>query len=113
MKKQVMSIVTDSTPLEEPKDPDTCNVFAIYSLIADDTQIAVMRENYTGGNYGYGHAKKALLDLILVKYADERIRFAELMENPEQIEAALQKGAEKARPVANAVIRRVRRKLGY
>lgn len=113
LKKQVMSIVTDSTPLEEPKDPDVCNVFALYSLLANEEQIAEMRQNYLGGNFGYGHAKKALLDLILEKYADERALFAELMENPERIEAALKKGADKARPVADAVISRVRSKLGY
>jgi tryptophanyl-tRNA synthetase len=113
LKKQVMSIVTDSTPLEEPKDPDTCNVFAIYKLLASDNQIAEMRQNYVGGNYGYGHAKKALLALILESFSLERHRFDALMANTAEIEKALTHGADKARPVARATIERVREKLGF
>jgi tryptophanyl-tRNA synthetase len=113
LKKQVMSIVTDSTPLEEPKDPDTCNVFAIYKLLANDNQIAEMRQNYVGGNYGYGHAKKALLALILESFSLERHRFDALMANTAEIEKALTHGADKARPVARATIERVREKLGF
>jgi tryptophanyl-tRNA synthetase len=113
LKKQVMSIVTDSTPLEEPKDPDTCNVFAIYKLLASDNQIAEMRQLYQGGNYGYGHAKKALLGLILESFSLERQRFDALMANTAEIEKALTHGADKARPVARATIERVREKLGF
>jgi tryptophanyl-tRNA synthetase len=113
LKKQLMSIVTDSTPLEEPKDPDTCNVFAIYKLLASDNQIAEMRQNYVGGNYGYGHAKKALLALILESFSLERHRFDALMANTAEIEKALTHGADKARPVARATIERVREKLGF
>jgi tryptophanyl-tRNA synthetase len=113
LKKQVMSIVTDSTPLEEPKDPDTCNVFAIYKLLASDNQIAEMRQLYVGGNYGYGHAKKALLALILESFSLERHRFDALMANTAEIEKALTHGADKARPVARATIERVREKLGF
>jgi tryptophanyl-tRNA synthetase len=113
LKKQVMSIVTDSTPLEEPKDPDTCNVFAIYKLLASDNQIAEMRQLYQGGNYGYGHAKKALLALILESFSLERHRFDALMANTAEIEKALTHGADKARPVARATIERVREKLGF
>lgn len=113
LKKQVMSIVTDSTPLEEPKDPDTCNVFQLYRLLGNDDQTNEMRSNYEGGNYGYGHAKKALLELILDHFAEERKLFAELMENPDRIELELQKGEEKARVVAQTTLKRVREKLGY
>lgn len=113
LKKQVMSIETDSTPLEEPKDPDTCNVFALYKIMASDTQIAEMRANYLGGNYGYGHAKLALLNLITEKYAKQREKFNHFMENTHLIEEQLQKGAEKARPVAQAVLGRVKGKLGF
>lgn len=113
LKKQVMGIVTDSTPLEEPKNPDTCHVFALYRLLANEDQIAGMRQNYLGGNYGYGHAKKALLELILEEFADERKRFDELMEKPEEIHSALKEGAEKARVVARATIARVREAMGY
>ncbi|KAB2808640.1 tryptophan--tRNA ligase [Phaeocystidibacter luteus] len=113
LKKQVMAIVTDSTPLEEPKDPDTCNVFALYRLLGTDEQVAEMRQNYLGGNYGYGHAKKALLELILEEFAEERQKFDELMTQPDAIYEALEKGAEKARVVARATIGRVREAMGY
>lgn len=113
LKKQVMSIVTDSTPLEEPKNPDTCNVYAIYKLMANPSQIEQMRSNYQNGNYGYGHAKKELLALILETFAHERNLFNALMTNPKSIEDALAKGAAKARPIAQATIARVREKLGF
>ncbi len=113
LKKQVMAIETDSTPLEEPKDPDTCNVFAIYKLLATPEQITEMRANYEGGNYGYGHAKKALLEVILVKFETARERFNHFMSNKHEIDAALEEGATKAGRVANEVLNRVRVKLGY
>ena len=113
LKKQVMSIETDSTPLEEPKDPDKCNVFALYQLLASDDEIAQMRANYQGGNYGYGHAKKALLQKILDRYQAPREKFAHLMENPQEIEEQLQKGAAKVQPIAREVLDRVRKELGY
>lgn len=112
LKKQVMGIVTDSTPLEEPKDPDTCNVFALYRLLAEPKDIEAMRANYRKGGYGYGHAKKALLELILESYAEARKTFANLMANPGYIDEELRKGADKARPVARAVMDRVRRYTG-
>ncbi len=113
LKKQVMSIVTDSTPLEEPKNPDTCTVFAIYKLMGSAAQIAAVREKYLAGGYGFGHAKLDLLGLILETFAQERQAFTQLMANPKLIEDALAKGAEKARPIAQATIKRVREKLGY
>lgn len=113
LRKQVMGIVTDSTPMEDPKDPDTCNAFALYSLMASDDQIAEMRKNYLGGNYGYGHAKQALFELILEEFKEERARFDELMQNPALIEKLLADGAEKARPVAYAVLNRFKAAIGY
>ena len=113
LKKQVMSIETDSTPLEEPKDPDTCNVFALYKLLATPDEIVVMRDNYKGGNYGYGHAKKALFDLILTRFEKTRERFEHFMSNKDEIDAALLEGAAKAKLVADDVLKRVREKLGY
>lgn len=113
LKKQVMSIVSDSTPLEDPKNPDTCNVFALYRLLATDEQVQTMRTNYLGGNYGYGHAKQALLDLILTKFSTERQRYTDLMNNKAQIDLALSEGADKARKVAKEVLKRVRTKMGY
>jgi len=113
LRKVVMKVETDSTPLEEPKNPDTCNVFALYSLLASEGQIAEMRKNYEGGNYGYGHAKQALFELIIERYATERAKYFELMENKEAIDELLKQGAEKARKVAGPVLNKVREKLGY
>jgi tryptophanyl-tRNA synthetase len=113
LRKQIMSIVSDSTPLEDPKDPDTCHTFALYQLLASEAEVQVMRENYLRGNYGFGHAKQALFELILSKFEKQRLRFDALMANPSEIDAALQIGAEKAQSVANAVLKRVRTKVGY
>lgn len=113
LKKQVMSIVTDSKGLEDVKNPDECNIFAIYKLLADDDAIQTMHNNYTAGGYGYGHAKLALFELILNKFAQERARYDHLMNNLGEIDAALQIGAEKARLVAKDVLKRVREKVGY
>lgn len=113
LKKQISSIVTDSTPLEEPKDPDKDNVFAIYSLIATDEQRDEMRKKYQAGNYGYGHAKKELLELILTKYAREREIFNHYMSNPDELEKKLEEGEWKARTIAHRVLNRVRKTLGY
>lgn len=113
LKKQVMAIVSDSTPLEEPKNPDTCNVFALYKLLASPAEIEQMRANYLGGNYGYGHAKNALLELILRRFEEPRKRFDHLMANKHEIDAALAEGAKKARIVAKDVLKRVRAKVGY
>lgn len=113
LRKQVMSIETDSTPLEEPKNPDTCNVFAIYKLLASSDDVLQMRKNYEAGNYGYGHAKQALFDLIVDKFSEERARYKYYIENLNEIDAALATGAEKARKVADGVLKRVRDKVGY
>ncbi len=113
LRKQIMSIKTDSTPLEEPKNPDTDNVFALYKLIATEKQTAEMRANYEGGNYGYGHAKQALYELILEKFASIREKYTHYMENKHLIDEALEVGAAKANKVANGVIHRVRAKIGY
>jgi tryptophanyl-tRNA synthetase len=113
LRKQIMSIVSDSTPLEEPKNPDTCHTFALYQLLASEAETQAMRENYLGGNYGFGHAKQALFELILSKFEKQRLRFDELMANPSEIDAALRIGAQKAQSVANDVLKRVRTKVGY
>lgn len=112
--KVIKKIKSDSTPMEDPKDPDTDITFQLYSLLATDEQIAAMRANYEGGNYGYGIAKKVLYELIVSKYADERDRYNYYtIENPDALENELQKGEEKARAVAGQTIRRVREKLGF
>ena len=113
LRKQIMGIKTDSLGLEDPKNPDTDNVFALYKLLASDEQIAEMRANYEGGNYGYGHAKQALYELVLDKFTDVRAKYNHYMENRHEIDEALEVGAEKARVVAKDVLKRVRTKVGY
>jgi len=113
LRKQVMSIETDSTPLEDPKNPDTCNVFALYKLLATAEQIEAMRANYLGGNYGYGHAKQALFELIVEKFAPVREKYTYYINNLNEVDDLLKAGAEKAGAVANEVLGRVRVKLGY
>lgn len=113
LRKQVMSIQTDSTPLEEPKNPDACNVFSIYKLIASEAETAEMRSNYEKGNYGYGHAKQALYELLLSRFSKEREKYHYYMNNKAEIDAALLHGAKKAAVVAADVLERVRKKIGY
>ncbi len=113
LRKQIMGIQTDSTPLEDPKNPDTDNVYAIYKLLASKEQLAEMRANYEGGNYGYGHAKQALYELIIDKFAGVREKYEHYMNNKHEIDAALAIGAEKASSVAKEVLHRVREKIGY
>ena len=113
LRKVMMSIETDSTPMEEPKNPDMCNVFALYKIMANEAQIVEMRANYEGGNYGYGHAKQALYELVVEKFATERETFNHYIENPELIEEQLKIGADKARTIADKVLAKVRVKLGY
>ncbi len=113
LRKQIMGIATDSTPLEAPKDWNTCNCFALYNLLASAEEITTMKANYENGNYGYGHAKQALYELILTKFETERERYNHYMANLNEIDDALAKGAEKASVVCNSVIKRVREKVGY
>jgi tryptophanyl-tRNA synthetase len=115
LRKQIMSIETDSTPLEEPKNPDTCKIFAIYKLLASEEQITTMKEKYKNANrdFGYGHAKQALFELIVEKFATERERYNYYMNNLEELEGLLLEGAKKASLIADGVLKRVRAKLGY
>ncbi|MBX2900841.1 MAG: tryptophan--tRNA ligase [Cyclobacteriaceae bacterium] len=113
LKKQVMSIVTDSTPLEAPKNPDTDNVFALYKLIGTAAQTEHLRQKYLAGNFGYGHAKQELLGLILDTYANERGVFNSYMNNPEALNQKLEQSETKASAIARAVLSDVRSKLGY
>lgn len=112
LKKQVMSIETDSTPLEQPKDPATCKVFALYELIADIAQTEELRQKYLAGNFGYGHAKKELLNLILERFKKEREVFNYYIDNKNKLEEILQKGAEKTKPITLKTLKRVRESLG-
>lgn len=113
LRKEVMSIETDSTSLEEPKSPDNCNVFTLYKLLASPEQIAQMRTNYEGGNYGYGHAKQALFQLITEQFKTIREKYDFYINNPDEVDKLLAIGAEKASQIATQTLQRVREKLGY
>jgi len=113
LRKQIMGIQTDSTPMEEPKNPETDNVFALYKILASETQIEEMRQNYLKGNYGYGHAKQALFDVLIDKFGYAQERFEYYMNHLDEIDQALSIGAGKAKSVADEVLERVRNKVGY
>jgi tryptophanyl-tRNA synthetase len=113
LKKQINTIVTDSKELEDSKDPDTCNVFALYKLLANPEETEIMAVKYRMGGFGYGHAKAALLEKMLMRFAEPRQRYDYLMNNRSEIDAALKLGAEKARRTASEVLQRVRVKVGY
>lgn len=113
LRKTIMRIVTDSKGVEESKNPDECNVFNIYKLIAEKDKVAQMREDYMRGGYGYGAAKQALYEEILNQFAQERAVFQSFMDNPSKIEEELQLGAEKARVIAREVLAKTRSVLGY
>jgi tryptophanyl-tRNA synthetase len=113
LRKQIMSIVTDSTPIEAPKNPDTDNVFGIYKLVATPEQTEVLKQKYLAGNFGYGHAKQELFDLIIAKYAKEREAFNFYMSNLPELEKKLKTSEDKAKVIANKVLTKVRGKLGF
>ncbi len=113
LRKQIMGIKTDSKTLEEPKEPKNCNVFKLYFLLGDEAQVKALRKEYLTGGMGYGHAKQALFELILEKFKLEREKFNYYQEHPEEVEVALAKGAVKASKIADEVLLRVRRKLGF
>ena len=113
LKKTVMSVITDATPLEDPKNPDTCNVFKLYALLGNGSQVNDLKEKYLKGGYGYGHAKTALFELILDKFKNERMEFNKYMSDKNELEKKLLHGADKARKTARAVLQRVRQKIGY
>ena len=111
--KQIKSIVSDSTTLEAPKNPDKDNTFAIYSLIASPEQTEELRKKYRAGNYGYGHAKQELYELIIQKFNKEREAFNFYFSNPVELDKKLKQGEDKARIIAIETLKRVRAKLGF
>ncbi len=113
LKKVVMGIITDSTPLEEPKNPDTCNAFKLYKLLANVEQTETIRLNYLKGGYGYGHAKTELFELILTKYSEQRKIFTDLMNHPTKLEEELSIGEAKAKKMAQQKLSELRKALGY
>lgn len=115
LRKQIMSIETDSTPLEEPKNPDTCKIFAIYKLVANAEQIAEMKVKYQNVNrdFGYGHAKQALFEHIVERFKTEREKYNYYINNLNEVDELLKEGAKKASLVADSVLNKVREKLGF
>jgi len=113
LKKVVMSIVTDSKSLEDKKDPSTDNVFKIFKLLAPAQEVEEMKNKYEAGGFGYGHAKQALLDVILKKYKNEREQYAQLMADPDRLEKELTFGEQRAAALANKKLKQVRDILGY
>ncbi len=113
LKKQILSIKTDSLPLEASKDWKNCNLFKLYELLCDEKQAETMKNNYTKGGYGYGHAKKDLLNLILTKYKTEREKYNYYMSNLDKIDSILKTGALQASKTADKVLNRVRIKVGF
>ena len=115
LRKQIMSIETDSTPLEEPKDTETCKIYGIYKLLASEVQLAEMKVKYTNANrdFGYGHAKQILFELILEKFKTEREKYNYYMDHQEEVDALLKLGASKAGTIATSVLKKVREKLGF
>jgi tryptophanyl-tRNA synthetase len=113
LEKQIMSIKTDSTPYDKPKNPENCTVFKLYSLIANKEKTKKLEKNYLSGGFGYGDSKKALFELCLDSFSNERTQFNHYINNPEEVNLLLSKGAEKAKTIANEVLLRVRKKIGY
>ena len=113
LRKQIMGIQTDSTPMEEPMDTESCNVFNIYKILATPEQLTALSDDYKRDVFGYGHAKQALFELIRDTYSEQRERYEHYMANPKEVEEALAIGAEKARKVANETLTRVREVSGY
>ena len=112
LKKQIMSIKTDSLPIESIKNPNTCNVFKLYSLIGNEAQVKQMKENYEKGGYGYGEAKSQLFNLVLETYSKQRNTYNYLMDNRSEIDQILKDGSIRAKKIADLVIKRVKSKLG-
>lgn len=113
LRKQIMGIKTDSTPMENKKDAEVCNIYKIYKLLSTEEQATALFEKYAAGNYGYGHAKQELFELICETYSLQREKFNQLMENKAIIDEELEKGAVKARVIAKEVLARVRKNIGY
>ena len=113
LRKQIMGIKTDSAHMEDKKDAEVCNIYKIYKLLSTEEQATALFEKYAAGNYGYGHAKQELFELICETYSLQREKFNQLMENKAIIDEELEKGAVKARVIAKEVLARVRKNIGY
>lgn len=113
LKKQVMGIVTDSTPLKEPKDPTTCNVFALYKLVANEQETKTLAEKYRAGGFGYGDAKKALLAKIMEYFGPARQKYQEIFPKKDFVYSVLEEGAKRAKKVASKTLEEAKKRIGY
>ena len=111
-RKRVMSIVTDSTPVEDPKDPEKCNVFALISLFMDQTELEELAGRYRAGGMGYGDVKKQLFERMWDYFTPYREKRAQLEDNLDYVHQVMQKGADKAREIAAPTLLDVRQKVG-
>jgi tryptophanyl-tRNA synthetase len=112
VKKQVMSIVTDSKGLEDPKDPNTCHIFALYKLFSNSEEQRILSEKYRGGNFGYGHAKLELLEKIEQRFSESRKKYESVLKNRADLDEILHQGALKAREKASKVLARAQKACG-
>lgn len=112
IKKSIMNITTDSTPLENPKDPNNCTIFLLYKMFASPTQIEKMKQNYLNGGYGYGHAKTELFEIIMQHFEPARKKMLELNSFPDEVFDLMKTGAEKARTIAQSKISKVKKIMG-
>ena len=112
LRKIIMKIVTNSQSVEEPKDPDTCSIFALYKLFADEDQINAIREKYLAGGMGWGHAKQELFEIMEATFTEKRKRYKELMENKDYIDQILNSGSKKARELAVKKITFLKKEIG-
>ncbi len=113
LRKQIMSIKTDSQPIEAKKHAESCNVYKLYDLFADQEQTNNLKNKYIAGNFGYGEAKEELFNLICMKYKKEREKFNYFMNNTDILESELTKGAKKAKKIAAEVLKKIRKNIGY
>jgi len=112
LRKQIMQIVTDPTPIEEPKNPDTCNIFQIYRLFLDEAGVEELRQRYLTPGLRYGDVKQELFETVRDLFAPYAARRRELLADPDGVRNILAAGKEKARYVANKTMRKVRKKVG-
>ena len=113
LRKQIMKIETQSLSVEDPKNPEECNVFKLFEIIASEDDVQLLKNQYLKGGVGYGEAKELLFNKILKRFAGNREKYFELLENKDEVEALLLTGAHKAREQAQKVLKRVRSRVGF
>ena len=113
LKKQVMGIITDSTPVDKPKDPAKCNVYALYKLLATEKELKDLESKYKKGGFGYGDAKKLLLEKILTHFKEARKKYTELYPKKAEVKKILEDGAQRARKIASKTLNDAKKKVGY